>query len=95
MSKATTKPKPKPTKTVKAEIPKPLLYVKVGGPPANWRSLNVVHKSNGRVIPDVLEADAHNGWVIQAVRINGELQRQGGQLRTRRFDVPIRIEPRV
>jgi len=72
--------------------PRPVLYIKAGSVPADWRAFRVLY-ANGRPIRDVVEADAHNGWFVQAVRREGELLRDGaGRLRTRRIEAKIRIE---
>lgn len=90
------KPKPKPTKTVKADLPKPVLYVKVGGPPANWRSLVVWDVKARKYVVDIVEADAHHGWYRQALRdAAGNVQIRHGEYVTRRVERAIRIEPRV
>lgn len=73
---------------------KPILYAKAGQHP-DWRKLQVVHAKNGRLIPDVLEANAHEGWYVQAVREKGELRRNAqGQLATRRVHGAIKIQPK-
>lgn len=72
---------------------KPILYVKAGKTPANWRDLVVKRAAGGRVIPDVVEADAFNGWFVQAIRDKaGKVERSpGGTMRTRRVQAKIKI----
>ncbi len=79
-----------------AAAPRPLLYVKAGGPPANWKKIQVVLKSNGRKVPDVVEADAHEGWYDQAMRDKaGSIERDKvGRMRIRRVRAAIRLEVR-
>lgn len=48
--------------------PRPLLYVKAGGPPDNWRQVRVIRKANGQEVRDVVEANAHEGWFRQVQR---------------------------
>lgn len=71
---------------------KPILYVKAGVTPG-WRELDVVFKANGRVLRDVIEADAHNGWYVQAVRdAEGMVQRRrDGSMVTKRMIGHVRI----
>lgn len=73
---------------------KPIYYVKAGKAPANWRDLVV--KRRGRVVPDIVEADAFNGWFVQAVRNKaGDIEKTpAGVMRTRRVEAKIVIEPR-
>lgn len=71
---------------------RPILYAKAGSTP-DWRKLQVVHAKNGRLIPDVLEANAHEGWYVQAVKdADGGLMVANGQTKTRRVHAPIRIK---
>lgn len=72
---------------------KPILYVRAGKAPANWRDLVVKRVAGGRVIPDVVEADAFHGWFVQAVRDKaGKVERSaGGVMRTRRVEAKIKI----
>jgi len=77
---------------------KPVLYVRAGsnGAPKNWRDLVVKRAAGGRVIPDVVEADAFNGWFVQAVRDKaGKIERTpSGVMKTRRVEAKIKIVPR-
>lgn len=76
---------------------RPILYVRTGGPPANWRDLVVRLASNGRLVPDVREANAHEGWYVQALRLpNGHLDiiPNRGVVRTRKVYRKIRIGPK-
>lgn len=77
---------------MKPPAARPVLYLKAGSIPDDWRTLRVVH-INGRVIRDVVEANAHAGWFVQAVREKGELVRTPtGGLVTRKVYARIRIE---
>lgn len=71
---------------------RPVLYIRAGRHPKDWRSYNVTH-ANGRVIPDVIEADALNGWFVQAVRDKaGQVERHAsGRMMTRRVQAKIKI----
>lgn len=70
----------------------PILYAKAGQHP-DWRKLQVVHAKNGRLIPDVVEANAHEGWYVQAVREGGAVKRNAsGQMVTRRVVAAIKIQ---
>lgn len=74
---------------------RPPLYVRVGGPPADWRTMVVKLASNGRVVPDVREANAHEGWYWQAMRrADGtlDLDPRTGNYRCRKVHRKIRIE---
>lgn len=74
------------------DAPRPVLYLKAGSFPTDWKQYRVLY-ANGRPIRDVVEADAFNGWFVQAVREGGELLRtSGGALRTRRVEAKIKIE---
>lgn len=71
---------------------RPVLYLKAGSIPADWKSYRVLY-ANGRPVRDVVEANSHAGWFVQAIREKGELMRDhGGRLRTRRVEAKIRIE---
>lgn len=71
---------------------RPVLYLKAGSIPTNWKAFRVLY-ANGRPVRDVVEADAFNGWFVQAVRENGELLRDRlGRLKTRRVVAKIKIE---
>lgn len=71
---------------------RPILYLKAGSIPTDWKSYRVLY-ANGRPVRDVVEANAHAGWFVQALREAGELVRDGqGGLRTRRVVAKIKIE---
>lgn len=71
---------------------RPVYYLKSGSVPADWKSFRVLY-ANGRPIRDVVEADAFNGWFVQAVREGGEIVRDKlGRMRTRRVVAKIKIE---
>jgi hypothetical protein len=77
---------------------RPILSVKAGGPPGFWRDLEVRLASNGRLIPDVREANAHEGWYVQALRRsdgNLDINPLSGTVRTRRVHRRIRITRRA
>lgn len=74
---------------------KPILYVRGGGPPADWKQLQVRFASNGKLVPDVREANAHEGWYVQAIRrADGvlDLDPRTGTYRTRKVHRKIKIE---
>ena len=71
---------------------RPILYLKAGSIPSDWRSCRVLY-ANGREVRDVLEANAHEGWFVQAVRAKGVIQRRrDGSPVTRKVWSKIRIE---
>lgn len=70
---------------------KPIFYIRAGKHPKDWRDYNVTRA--GRVVPDVIEADAVNGWFVQAVRDKaGQIERHAsGTMKTRRVQAKIKI----
>lgn len=82
----------KPTPTAE----RPLLYVKAGGPPANWKAVRVIRKANGQEVRDVVEANAYDGWFDQAVRDKaGAVERDKvRRMIIRRVRAAIRLEIR-
>lgn len=69
-----------------------VLYLRTGSVPKDWKSYRVLY-ANGRPVRDVVEADAFNGWFVQAVREGGVLVRTAsGRLQTRRVVAKIKIE---
>lgn len=71
---------------------RPVYYLKAGSVPADWKAYRVLY-ANGRPVRDVVEADAFNGWFVQAVREGGEIVRDKlGRMRTRRVVAKIKIE---
>jgi hypothetical protein len=48
-----------------------ITYAKVGGPPAYWQGLKVINLDTGQEVLDVVEVDAHEGWLI-SYRRNAE-----------------------
>lgn len=85
MCAARTKPDPE----------RPILYAKAGVTPG-WRDLEVVRAANGRLVGDVVEANAHEGWVIQRVRVAGQLVRnaRGDAWQERKVWAAIKIRRR-
>jgi hypothetical protein len=76
---------------------KPILYAKVGGPPADWRNLVIKLASNGQEVRDVLEVNAHAGWYVQHVRRpDGKLDIDPlrGTAKTRKVWRKVKIERR-
>lgn len=72
------------------------LYVKAGKIPEGWRKLMVYDLKAKRYLDDILEANALEGWFVQAVRDSaGNLQRRGENLVTRRVSRAIRIDRRA
>lgn len=69
----------------------PLYYQR--GVTKGWKDQKVVHRSNGRPIPDVMEANVMEGWYFQAVRgEDGKIQaRKSGDPVCRRVSGKIRI----
>lgn len=73
---------------------RPVLYVRTGGPPADWRDMEVRLASNGRPVPDVREASAHEGWYVQALRRPDghlDIDPRSGRVRTRKVHRQIKI----
>lgn len=85
MCAARTKPDPE----------RPILYAKAGVTPG-WRDLEVVRAANGCLVGDVVEANAHEGWVIQRVRVAGQLVRnaRGDAWQERKVWAAIKIRRR-
>lgn len=83
---------PKPSPAAQGE--RPILYLKSGGPPADWRDYRVVRATTGKEIRDLTEANAFEGWVVQVRRgSDGNiLVDRGGNALTVRLKVKIRIE---
>lgn len=77
----------------KAPAPRPVLYLKSGGPPADWRDYDIIRVSSGKKMKDLIEANAYEGWVVQVRRdAAGNIQTDaGGRPRTLRLSVKIRI----
>lgn len=76
---------------------RPILYVRAGVSPPNWRSLEVRFASNGKLVPDVIEANAHEGWYVQALRRPDgrlDLNPTTGTRRTRKVWRKIKITVR-
>ena len=100
MARPATKPARQPKAPKQPPIPpaleeRPILYAKSGGPPVNWRKLRIMRVSTGKEVRDVVEANAFEGWVVQALRDDeGNLKRRGAELSTRRVEMKIRIEVR-
>lgn len=86
----------RPAPSAAAPAERPILYVKAGGPPKNWKSVRVIRKANGQEVRDVVEANAHEGWLDQAVRDKaGAIERDKvGRMIIRRVRAAIRLEIR-
>lgn len=90
--------KRKLTRMLDGQTPdRPILYVKAGGPPENWRKVRVIRKANGQEVRDVVEANAHEGWFDQAVRDKaGNIKRDKvGRMIIRRVRSAIKLETRT
>ena len=76
---------------------RPILYVKTGGPPADWREMRVHLARGGKLVPDVREANAHEGWYVQALRRPDghlDIDPRTGTYRTRKVYRKIKITRR-
>lgn len=76
---------------------KPILYAKVGGPPADWRDLEFRLASNGQLVRDLLEVNAHAGWYVQQVRLPDgrfDIDPLRGTVKTRKVWRKVKIERR-
>lgn len=61
-----------------------IMYARSGGPPANWRDLEVL--LNGKIIPQVFLVSALEGWL----KVRGK----GGGMVTMRGNIEIRVRKR-
>ncbi|HEY3694086.1 hypothetical protein [Phenylobacterium sp.] len=42
-----------------------ITYVRVGGPPADWQSIEVVDLDTGQLVEGVIEVDSDCGWLVR------------------------------